>query len=352
MKVRKFLSLAAVVFLLLLAVACGGGTGKGNAPEAGQPAETGQAQPSTGAGQGEGVKPLKLGIIQLAEHPSLDQARQGFLDVLAERGYKEGDNLTVEYENAQADASLAATIAKKLVAEKVDMALAIATGAAQAMAEQTKDIPILITAVTDPVGAGLVQSLEKPGTNVTGTTDMNPVKEQLALIKEILPQAKRAGVIYNSGEPNSVVQVEIAKEAARELGLELVEANAANTGEVLQAARSLVGKVDAIYVPTDNTVVSALESVIKVAEDNDLPLIVGEGDSVRRGGLATVGLDYYKLGRQTGEMALRIWENNENPADMPVETQKEYEVLVNLQAAKNMGVVLPKSLLDRATKVE
>ncbi|TDA64514.1 MAG: ABC transporter substrate-binding protein [Clostridia bacterium] len=348
---QRFLSLAGVILLLLLAVACGGGTTGGNAPETGQPSATGQPEPTPG-GQAAGAKPLKLGIIQLAEHPSLDQARQGFLDVLAERGYKDGSNLTVEYENAQGDASLAATIAKKLVADKVDLALAIATGSAQAMAEQTKDIPILITAVTDPVGAGLAQSLEKPGGNVTGTTDMNPVKEQLALIKEMLPQAKKAGIIYNSGEANSVVQVKIAKQAAGELGLELAEATAANTGEVLQAASSLVGKVDALYVPTDNTVVSALDSVIKVAEDNDLPLIVGEGDSVKKGGLATVGLDYYKLGKQTGEMALRIWEDNEKPADMPIETQKEYETIVNLKAAENMGVRLPQSLLDRATKVE
>jgi len=222
---------------------------------------------------------------------------------------------------------------------------------AQAMANATKEIPILITAVTDPVAAGLVQSLEKPNTNVTGTTDMNPVKEQLALFKDLDPQAKKIGFIYNSSEVNSRVQLDMAKEAAPELGYELVEAVVTNSSDVLQAARTLADKVDGIYVPTDNTVVSALESVISVAEEKDLPLVVGEGDSVKRGGLATVGIDYYQLGRQTGEMAIRILEQGAKPQDMPIEAQKEYQLILNKKAAANMGVTLSESLLSRAAEV-
>lgn len=296
-------------------------------------------------------KVLKVGIIQIAEHPSLDMARQGFLDVLKEKGYEEGKNLTVDYQNAQGDPSTANTIAQKFVADKVDLVLAIATPAAQAMAKATKDIPILITAVTDPVAAGLAESLEKPGTNVTGTTDMNPVKDQLALLKEICPEAKNVGVLYNTSEKNSEVQVEIAEKVAPELGVKIIKAVATSSAEVLQAANSLVGKVDAFYVPTDNTVVSALDSVIKVAEEHDIPLIVGEGDSVKKGGLATLGIDYYTLGKQTADIALRIWERGEKPENIPIEGQKEYKLIVNLKAAEAMGVKVPEAVVKRAAEV-
>jgi len=293
---------------------------------------------------------VQLGIIQLVEHPSLDAARQGFLDILAENGYKEGENLEVDFQNAQNDQSVIQTIANKFVNEKKDLVLAIATPAAQGIAAATKEIPILITAVTDPVAAGLVESMEKPGTNVTGTTDMTPVKEQLELLLEIKPEVKNVGIIFNPSEKNSEVQVNIAKEAAEELNINLIEAPATKSSEVYQAANSLVGRVDAIYVPTDNTVVSTLESVIQVAEDNDLPLIVGEGDSVRRGGMATIGIDYYKLGQQTGEIALRILQG-ENPADIAIESQKEMNLIINKGAAERMNVIIPQEILDRAVEV-
>ncbi|MGB9921065.1 MAG: ABC transporter substrate-binding protein [Moorellales bacterium] len=336
-KIKAPVVLALVVLLIAVAAGCGS-----------QPAQQSQTPPAQEPAKQE---PIKLGIIQIVEHPSLDQARQGFLDVLAEHGYKDGEKLAVDYQNAQGDMTIANTIAKKFVSDGKDLVLAIATPTAQAMANATKDIPILITAVTDPVAAGLVQSLEKPNTNVTGTTDMNPVREQLALFKDLAPQAKKIGILYNSSEVNSRVQVDIAKKAAPELGFEIVEGVVTNSSEVLQAARTLADKVDGLYVPTDNTVVSALESVIKVAEEKDLPLVVGEGDSVKRGGLATLGIDYYKLGRQTGEMALRILEQGAKPQDMPVEAQKEYQLILNKKAAANMGVTLPESLLSRAAQV-
>ncbi|MDI3280625.1 MAG: ABC transporter substrate-binding protein, partial [Bacillota bacterium] len=290
------------------------------------------------------------GVMQIVEHPALDAARQGFIDALAEKGYVAGKNVTYDLQNAQGDMSIAQTIARKFVDDKVDLILAIATPTAQAAANATRSIPILITAVTDPVAAGLVKSLEKPGTNVTGTSDMNPVKEQLALVKEVAPQARRVGIVYNAGETNSVVQVEMARKAARELGLTVVEVTVTGSSGVYQAAQSLVGRVDAFYVPTDNTVVSALESVLKVAETHKLPVIAGESESVKRGALATFGIDYYRLGRQTGEMAIQVLQGKD-PAQMPIQFQKDLELTVNLKAAAAMGVKIPEAMLKRAAQV-
>lgn len=214
--------------------------------------------------------------------------------------------------------------------------MAIATPSAQAVAGATKDIPILITAVTDPVGAKLVNSLQKPGTNVTGTTDMNPIKEQLELLKQLVPGAKNIGVIYNAGEQNSQTQVKKVKELASGLGLEVSEATVTSTAEVMQATQSLVGKVQAIYVPTDNMVVSAANSVVQVADQNKIPIISGESSVVEKGALATIGIDYKKLGEQTGEMAIRII-NGEKPQDMPVESQKEFSIVINKKMRIKLG---------------
>lgn len=296
---------------------------------------------------------LNIGIVQIMEHPSLDAARQGFLDALAENGYKEGENLSINYENAQGDMPTLNSIAQSLAGDETDLILAIATPSAQAVANATKgtSIPVLFTAVTDPVAAGLVESMEKPNTNLTGTTDMSPVAEQIKLIKDIDHSVKSVGVIYNTGEINSVVQVELVKEAAKELGLDIVEGVATNTHEVDQAAKSLVGRVDAIYVPTDNVAVTALEAIVQVAENNNILLVSAEKDSVYRGTVATIGLDYYKLGRQTGEMALRILSGEGRPQDMPVEVQEQNDVIINLKAAKASNITIPQELLDKAAEV-
>jgi putative ABC transport system substrate-binding protein len=209
----------------------------------------------------------------------------------------------------------------------------------------------LITAVTDPVVAGLVESIDAPGTNVTGTSDLTPVAKQLELLRTIRPQAKRVGVMYNPGEANSLVQLDLAREAAAELGLTLVEVPVDNSSSVYQAAQSAVGRVDAIYVPTDNTVVSALESVIIVAENAKLPLVAGETDSVRRGAMATISIDYYGLGRQTGRMALEILENNADPASMPIEYLEDVALVLNPGAAQRMGVELSADLLAEASEI-
>lgn len=294
--------------------------------------------------------PLRVGVTQIVEHPALDAARQGFIDRLAELGYEEGTDVVYDIQSAQGDFGTALTIAQKFAADGVDLVLAIATPAAQAAVQVLRDTPILITAVTDPVAAELVDSIERPGTNVTGTSDLTPVRAQLELLTMLAPSARRVGVIYNAGEVNSVVQVNLAKAAAADLGLEVVEATAANSSEVLSAAQSLVGRVDALYVPTDNTVVSAIESVVLVAERARLPLIAGEDLSVEQGALATVGIDYYQLGRQTADMALRVLQG-ENPAEMSIEYQNEINLVVNLSAAQRMGVTIPEDLLANAARV-
>lgn len=300
--------------------------------------------PGGTAGGGAG-KEYRIGITQIVAHPSLDASREGFKKALADAGIK----ATYDENNAQGEPATATSIAGKLNTGNFDLILAIATPTAQATAQVITNKPILFTAVTDPVAAQLVESNEKPGANVTGTTDMNPVADQIKLVKRIKPDAKSVGVIYSSGEVNSAVQVEAARAAAQAEGLTLEEKTITNTGEVAQAAASL--NTDAIYVPTDNNVVSGLSSVVQVAEQKKIPLIVGEGDSVKGGGLATIGIDYQKLGYQTGEMAVRILRDGAKPADMPVESQKEFITYVNTKAAERMGVQLPADLVAGATDV-
>lgn len=292
---------------------------------------------------------VSIGITQIAEHPSLDAAREGFKDALIEAGYTE-DTISFDEQNAQGEMATASSIAAKFDADGVDLVLAIATPAAQATAQAITDIPIVFTAVTEPEEAGLVDSWDSPGANVTGTSDLNPVEEQIGLITEILPDAKTVGVIYSSGEVNSEVQVALAREAAADLGLELKEVTVSASADVAQAADS-IKNVDAIYVPTDNTVVEGLESVIQVAESEQILLIVGEGDSVQRGGVATFGLNYYELGYQTGQMAARILLEGADPASMPVETQDVMQLIVNEDAAERMGITLPDGFVEKADEV-
>jgi putative tryptophan/tyrosine transport system substrate-binding protein len=312
----------------------------------------GSAQPTSSAASSSGnasnaSKEVKIGIVQIVEHPALDSARQGFLETLKKNGYEEGKNLKVDYQNAQGDQSVLRSIAQKFASSKLDLVLAIATPSAQAMASASQNIPILITAVTDPVEAKLVDSMVKPGTNVTGTTDMNPLKEQFDLLKKLVPQAKKVGVIYNAGEVNSQVQVKIAKDVAKNLGIEIIEATVTTSADVLQASQSVVGKVDAIYVPTDNMVVSAAQSVIQVANQNKIPIIAGESSVVDKGGLATIGINYNNLGKQTGEMALKVLKGSK-PQDMAIESQKEFDTVFNKETLNLLGLKVPDDLAKTA----
>jgi len=289
----------------------------------------------------------EIGISQFVEHPSLDLAREGFIDQLAEEGFIEGENIKIDLQNAQADFSTAQTIAQRFNQNKVDLVLAIATPSAQTAANVLKNTPVLITAVTDPVEAGIVQSMEKPGANITGTTDMNPVAKQLELIRDFLPEVKDIGILYNPGEVNSTVQVKLAKEKAKEMGVKLEEATVSNSSEVSLAVSSLVDKVDAIYVPTDNIIVSAMPTVLQTAHNRQVPVFASENNSVEQGAIATLGIDYYQLGKQTGSMAARIL-NGSNPAEMPVESSKQLKLYINKKSAEEINLKIPEDLLESA----
>ena len=301
---------------------------------------------STGSGQSDatgGTTEYVVGISQLMDHPSLTAAAEGFKAAFEDAGL----NVKFDEQNANGDQSTAASIAGSFKSSKVDLVLAIATPTAQAAAQAITDIPVLFTAVTDPIDAGLVETWEAPGGNITGTSDANPVSEQLALIEEIVPGVKRVGIVYSPGEANSVVQVQWAKDAAAELGLEIVEAPSMSSQDVLQATESLAD-VDAIYVPTDNVVVTSLETVLQVGEAKKIPVFGAEGDSVARGAVATYGLDYYALGYQTGQMAIAILTEGKSASDVPVATLTEPSLYLNLGAAERMGVEIPVNLVEQA----
>ncbi|MCF8483532.1 MAG: ABC transporter substrate-binding protein [Rhodospirillum sp.] len=303
------------------------------------------------ASPGWSVEVKHVAITQIVEHPALDAARQGIKDALAEEGWVDGDTLKWTYETAQGSVGTAAQIAKTFVGMSPDVIVAIATPSAQtAVASAGGAIPVVFSAVTDPVGARLVRSMMDPGGPVTGTSDMLPLDKHLALIRRVLPEAKTIGVIYNSGEANSVSLVESLKVAADAAGLKVVESTAPRSSDVLGAARNLVGKVDAIYVPTDNTVVSALEAVVKVGIDNKLPVFAGDTASVERGAVASVGFNYYDLGLQTGKMVAKIL-GGADPATLPVETVSKTELFVNPGMAEKMGVTLPEAMVAEAAKV-
>jgi putative ABC transport system substrate-binding protein len=228
-----------------------------------------------------------------------------------------------------------------------DVIVPISTPSAQAVVAATSDIPVVFTAVTDPVGAKLVQDPERPGGNVTGMSDLSPIDKHMDLVKELMPGLTRLGVIYNPGEANAVTLVGLIKAEAPPRGIEVVEAAAPKSSDVLAAAQSLVGKVDAIYVPTDNTVVTALEAIVQVGTSNRVPVVAGDTDSVARGAIAALGFDYADVGRQTGAIVLRVL-NGENPGDIPVEQIEITRLHLNPKAAEAMGLELPPAVLERA----
>ncbi|QIM17670.1 ABC transporter substrate-binding protein [Leucobacter coleopterorum] len=288
-----------------------------------------------------------IGVIQLVQHPALDAATQGFKDAFKDAGV----DVKWDVKNANGEQATAVTMAQGFASGGSDLVLAVATPAAQAAAQAITDKPVLFTAVTDAVSAELVKSNDKPGANVTGTSDAAPIEDQLKLLKEIVPDAKTVGIVYSSGEVNSEVQVKAAKDAAKGLGLEIKEATVTTANDIAQAAESL-GDVDAFYVPTDNTVVSGISALVQVGETKQIPIIGAESGTVEGGAVATLGIDYTKLGHQTGEMALKILQDGGDPATMPVEVSKEFTYVVNPDAAKRMGVTIPKDILDKAETVK
>jgi len=295
------------------------------------------------------AEPIKIGIMQIVDHPALNASRDGVKDALQEvYGYVPDKDIIYDMQSAQNDVATANTIAHKFISDKVDVIVTIATPTSQAAANATKDIPIVFSAVTDPVSAGLVKDLQKPGGNVTGVSDMTPVDRQIEMLKYLFPNVKNLGTVYNAGEVNSVVTNDLAKKACEKNGMSLFEATVSTTADVAMATQSLVGKVDAIYVSTDNTVVSALETVIKVCQDKKIPLILADPTTLEKGATLALGFDYYLHGRQTGDIVARILKG-EKPADIPVEFAKRLVLKVNSKNLEILGINVDqfKTLLEK-----
>lgn len=295
------------------------------------------------------AKPVYVATTAIVEHPALDAVRDGVKAVLEENGYSDKE-LKFTYESAQGQPAIAAQIARKMVGDAPDVIVAIATPSAQAAVSASRDIPIVFSVVTDPIGAKVVQSLKQPGGNVTGLSDMVNVEQQLALIKEFMPKLHTLGVLYNPGETNSVSIVEALKKAAKRMGISIVESPAPKSSDVMIASKQLVGKTDAIYCPTDNTIVSAFESVVRVGIDAQIPVFAADTGSVSRGAVAAVGYNYLELGRQTGDIVVRILKG-EKPGSIDVKQAEGTDLFVNKKTAALMGIKIPAAVLARATKI-
>ncbi|WP_099191928.1 ABC transporter substrate-binding protein [Tepidibacter mesophilus] len=283
---------------------------------------------------------IKIGITQIVEYSALDENKEGFIKALEDNGYKDGENIDIDFQNAQGDISTTQTIAKNFVSQNKDLVFAISTPSAQAAYNSTKDIPIVISAVTDPVSAGLVESLEQPNTNISGTSDYISVNKQLELVKTLVPDAKKIGVIYNTSEVNSEIQVNELKKYCKEYGYAVVEVGVTSTNEVNTAISSLVSKVDVLYAPTDQLVVSSMPIIVQKTQEKNIPIIASEKGSVELGALATCGIDYYELGYESGKMAVEVLKG-EDISKMPMKTGEKMEIIINEDALKNLSIQKP-----------
>lgn len=302
---------------------------------------------NNGSASAEKSDKLQVGVIQLASHVALDQAHKGFEDGLAANGLEIGKDVEIDFQNAQGDQSNLDTITKKFASDKKDLVCAIATPAAVQMASASKEIPIVGTAITDYEAAKLVKSNEKPEGNVTGTSDMNPIAEQVALIKKMVPDVKTVGMIYSSAEENSRIQSELFTAECKKAGIEVESTTVSNVNEIQQAATNLVGKkLDAVYVPTDNLLSTAIANLCGITNAKKLPVFVGEVGELNGGGLATVSVDYYELGKQAGAMAAKILKGEAKPADMPVEMPAVTATAINKIAVDAVGLEVPSDLKD------
>ena len=299
-------------------------------------------------------KKKQITIIQFASATALEEAKDGVIEALAKAGFVDGENVEIVVQNPQGDSSTLALMAQNAV-RKSDLIVAIATPAAIAVKneceKQGSNVPVLFTAVTDPVDSGLVKSNEKPGANITGTNDMNPVAAQVALIKELNPEAKKIGLIYTASEPNSVVQINLAKEEAQKLGIETVVQTVTSLNDIKIMMEALANSgVDAIYLPTDNNIASAIGTATNVANEKGIPTICGEEGMVSGGGTITLGINYKNLGILTGEMAVEIL-NGKNPSEMPVKGLTEFTLVINKKLANQSGIEIPETLLAKADRV-
>ena len=304
------------------------------------------------SGSKSGDAEYTIGISQFAEHGSLDNCREGFIEGLKEEGIEEGENLKIEYKNAAADQGTAKQISDTFVSDKVDLICGIATPSAQAAfnSAMNSDIPVIYTAVTDPAEAKLVDDEGNPVGEITGTSDELPIKEQLEMIREILPDAKKVGILYTTSEANSVSALSTYKKLAGDYDLEIVEKGVTQTADISLAAEELLGEVDCLTTLTDNTVVNSLATILDKANAQKIPVFGSEIEQVKLGCLAAEGLDYIKLGKQTGKMAAQVLKGEKKASEIKYETISEPGLYVNTKAAENLGITIDESLVSQAVE--
>ncbi|NOH91183.1 ABC transporter substrate-binding protein [Vibrio sp. AIC-3] len=289
----------------------------------------------------------KVSVSQVVDHPDLNATRLGLLEGLRAKGYEPGKNLEFSYEMADGNPAQAAKIARELVSENPHVLVGIATPSSQALVSATRTIPIVFTAVTDPIGSRLVKQFEKPGRNVTGLSDLSPIVQHVSLIKELLPEANSIGVVYNPAEANAVALVGLLKKAARDFGYELYTEKALTIDDVESKAESVAKRSDVIYALTDNTVASGAEGLIEAANQAGTPVVAGATSYVGKGAIAGLGLDYYDVGVQTADYVSAIL-NGQKPGKLSVKTAQSSQLVINLDAARELGVTVPKSVIERA----
>ena len=351
---------AVLLTVALVLAGCGGSTSQpqgssssaSNSSASGGSTSTSSTSGGSETSSGTEARLIEIGLTQIVEHPALDATRQGIIDGLKEAGYEDGKQIRIDFQSAQGEQPVAQQIAEKFVADKKDVIVAIATPSAQAVVQATKNnpIPVVFSAVTDPLSAGLVSDLQKPGGHITGTSDLVPVKIQMELFDRLGLDVSNVGIIYNAGEANSVALMKDIKVAAEELGLNIVEATVANATEVQQAAQSLVGRVDGLYLITDNTLAQGVAAVIDIANSNKIPAISSVDSYVEQGALATIGLDYYLHGRLTAQVVVDILQGK-NPSDLPVRYNEDLSLIINTKTVELLGIDVPAAVLEEAQKI-
>lgn len=289
-----------------------------------------------------------IGLLQYTAHPSLDSISQGIVETLAENGYVDGETITLDFQNGQGDQSNLSTMATRFVSNEADLMIAVATPAAMTIANASSDIPVLLGAITDPENVGLVESNEIPGGNVTGVSDMTPIDQQLDLIRQLQPEAETVGILYSSSEDNSILQANMAEEMAADHGFDTVKRTVSSTNDVAQVTQQLVTEVEAIWTPNDNVVASAFPSVLEVSNAAKIPVYPAVDMMVAQGGLATLGLNQYQIGVETGEMAVELLEGQIEPATEPVRFAEETDLVINFETAELLGITIPESLAEDA----
>lgn len=296
-------------------------------------------------------KEVKVGVLQLLSHPALDQIYKGLEDGLKKEGYEVGKNLKIDLQNAQGDQSNLASMGQKLVTDNNDILVGITTPATLSLSNATKDKPIIMGGITYPVEAGLIKTEDKPGNNITGVSDRTPIKQQLEIMKKVLPNMKKVGILYTASEDNSVKQAQEAEKLAKELGLEVKVSTVANTNDIQQVTESLASQTDAIFIPIDNTIASAMATVVKVTDAKKIPVFPSADTMVADGGLLGLGVDQYQIGVETAKVVAKVLKGADTK-DMSIVLTNEGVIYLNEAKAKQLGIEIPKEIKDKAKVVD